>query len=54
MRMSTVQGCFDADKLLYSHQIYFAVSYTPPHVARDSLGTPYNPWRLPGDSLETP
>ena len=28
-----------------------AVSYTPPHVARDSLGTP---WGLLGDSLETP
>src|ERR1700683_604483 len=26
------------------------VSYTPPHVARDSLGTP---WRLLGDSLGT-
>jgi hypothetical protein len=30
------------------------VSYTPPHVARDSLGTPYNPWGLLGDSLGTP
>src|ERR1700683_1602857 len=28
-----------------------AVSYTPPHVARDSLGTP---WGLLGDSLGTP
>ena len=32
----------------------FAVSYTPPHIARDSLGTPYNPWGLLVDSLRTP